>query len=185
MRRSSIAIDADLPFEPASPRSGKLDLAETYAVCRHLFGERGKGFDDWKGGFAFPFALEVPVAARPAYLLNVINFRSGVQYNLKLVDPATNGCKTRFITPRTPPSFPARKFIGSWLFSPGSGGLFRSALCLVEGSFSGGAIDTDLVRRGGEEFFTRGFESSEEFEKTLATLADAFPPGFYARDWDW
>ncbi len=78
MRRSSIAIDADLPFEPAAPRSGKLHLAETYAVCRHLFGERGKGLDDWKGGFAFPLALEVPVAARrPAYLLSVMNCGDG------------------------------------------------------------------------------------------------------------
>ena len=58
--RSSIAIEEDLDFQIALSRSADLDLAETYAVCRDLFGERGRGFDDWKGGFAFPLALEVP-----------------------------------------------------------------------------------------------------------------------------
>ena len=49
-------------------------------------------------------------------------------------------------------------------------------------------MQSNLILYGfdGEEFFTRGFESSEEFEKTRATLAERLPaPGFYARDWDW
>ena len=44
----------------------KLTLAETYALCRDLFGERGKGFDDWKGGFAFPVAGGFRGDPRPA-----------------------------------------------------------------------------------------------------------------------
>jgi hypothetical protein len=35
----------------------------------------------------------------------------------------------------------------------------------------------------GEQFFTREFESSEEFEKTRAALAERLPkPGFYTPD---
>jgi hypothetical protein len=47
------------------------------------------------------------------------------------------------------------------------------------------AVESNLILYGfdGEEFFTRGFESSEEFEKTLAALAERLPaPRFYARD---
>ena len=190
MRRSSIAIDADLPFEPASPRSGKLDLAETYAVCRHLFGERGKGFDDWKGGFAFPFALEVPVAARrPAYLLNVMNFRSGVQYNLrKLVDPSDERLQNPIYYPPDAAEFSGAEIHRFMAFFAGFlEGCFEALMSWWKDRFLL-AVQSNLILYGfdGEEFFTRGFESSEEFEKTRATLAERLPaPGFYARDWDW
>ena len=49
------------------------------------------------------------------------------------------------------------------------------------------AVESNLVLYGfdGAEFFTRGFQSSEEFEKTRATLAERLPaPGFYACDGD-
>ncbi len=189
MRRWSIAIDADLPFEPAAPGSGKLDLAETYAVCRHLFGERGRGFDDWKGGFAFPFALEVPGAARrPAYLLNVMNFRSGVEYNLrKLVDPSDERLQNPIYYPPDAAEFPRAEIHRFMAFFAGFlEGYFESLTMWWKDRFLL-AVESNLILYGfdGEEFFTRGFESCEEFEKTRATLAERLPaPGFYARDRD-
>lgn len=56
-----------------------LKLAQTYAVCCTLFGERGQRFDDWKGAFSFPLALHIEGVSRlPAYLLNLFHYRSHV-----------------------------------------------------------------------------------------------------------
>jgi hypothetical protein len=48
-------------------------------------------------------------------------------------------------------------------------------------------VESNLILYGydGEAFFTRRFDSAEEFERTRATLAERLPaPGFYARHED-
>ena len=139
LRRWSIAINVDLPLELVVPRSDQLGLAETYAVCRHLFGERGRGFDRWKGGFAFPFALEVPGAARcPAYLLDVMNYRSGLEYFLrKLVDPSDERLQNSIYYPPDAAEFPRAEihrlvafFVGFWRVTSNRSGCFgKSVFC--------------------------------------------------------
>jgi hypothetical protein len=187
LRRWSIAINVDLPLELVVPRSDQLGLAETYAVCRHLFGERGRGFDRWKGGFAFPFALEVPGAARcPAYLLDVMNYRSGLEYFLrKLVDPSDERLQNSIYYPPDAAEFPRAEIHRLVAFFVGFlEGYFQSLRLFWEERFLL-AVESNAILYGfdGKEFFTRHFESSEEFEKTRATLAERLPvPGFYARD---
>ncbi len=115
LRKCSIAIEEYFALDYEIARSGhELTLAETYAVCRDLFGERGKGFDEWKGGFAFPFALEVPRAARrPAYLFQVVNFRGSVEYRLrKLVDPNDERLKEPLYYPPDADEFPRKEITG-------------------------------------------------------------------------
>ena len=149
MRRSSIAINVDLPLELVVPRSDQLGLAETYAVCRHLFGERGRGFDRWKGGFAFPFALEVPGAARcPAYS-HVMNYRSGLEYFLrKLVDPSDERLQNSIYYPPDAAEFPRAEIHRLVAFFVGFlEGYFQSLRLFWGRAFSvGRGIECDLVR---------------------------------------
>ena len=47
------------------------------------------------------------------------------------------------------------------------------------------AVESNLILYGydGEQFFTRRFDSREEFGRIRATLGERLPtPGFYARD---
>jgi len=189
LHRRSILIDTTsaLGFAPLGAR--KADLAETYAVCRRLFGERGRGFDDWKGDFAFPLALEVPGAARrPAYLLTVVNVRSGVECILrKLVDPTDERLKNPIYYPADPAEFPAadvHRFVNFFAefvegFAQSLAGWWKDRFLL--------SVQSNLIRYGfdGEQFFTRDFESSEVFKQARTTLAERLPtPGFYTNDSD-
>ena len=187
LHRRSIVIDTTSARGFAPFGAWKADLAETYAVCRHLFGERGRGFDDWKGDFAFPLALEVPRAARrPAYLFTVINLRSCVECILrKLVDPADERLKNPIYYPADEAEFPAadvQEFIG--FFAGFVKGFAESLTRRWEAPFLL-SVQSNLILYGfdGEQFFTRDFESREEFEQTRAALAERLPtPGFYASD---
>jgi hypothetical protein len=109
---ASIAIQEMSPWLEYQIRK-KLDLSlgELYACMKSLFGERGRGFDDWKGAFSFPLALEVPgTARRPPYVLNVINFRSGVEHRFrKVVDKSDPRLKTHAYYPPDPEEFPLTK----------------------------------------------------------------------------
>lgn len=187
--RSTIAIEEDLPFEFALSRSADLHLAETYAVCRHLFGERGRGFDDWKGGFAFPLGLEVPRAPRrPAYLFKVMNYRSGVEYCLRrLVDPSDKRLKEPVYYPPDAAEFSRAEINRFTSFFVGFLKGYFESLTTWWGDRFLLAVESNLILYGfdGEEFFTQRFDSPEEFKETRATLAKRLPtPGFYARDGD-
>ncbi len=187
LRRWSIAINVDLPLELVVPRSDQLGLAETYAVCRHLFGERGRGFDRWKGGFAFPFALEVPGAARcPAYLLerDELSQRPGVLSAQAGGSERRAAAKLDLLSPgcRRVSRAEIHRLVA--FFVGFLEGYFQSLRLFWEERFLL-AVESNAILYGfdGKEFFTRHFESSEEFEKTRATLAERLPvPGFYAHD---
>jgi hypothetical protein len=48
------------------------------------------------------------------------------------------------------------------------------------------AVESNLILFGfdGEQFFTRHFDSPEQFEETRAALAERLPkPGYYTHDW--
>lgn len=177
---SSIAIKESFGIQ------NNLDLAETYAICRHLFGERGGGFDDWKGGFAFPLALDVPRAAhRPAYLFRVLNYRGGVKHELyKRVDPDDERLKNPVYYPPDPAEFSREEIDAFTGFFVGFlEGYFESVKDWCKDRFLL-AVESNRILYGfdGEKFFTRRFDSRNKFQKTRVTLAKALPaPGYYSR----
>lgn len=185
--RSSIAIeeDAQLAYTLTASQD-RLSLAETYATCQHLFRDRGKGFDDWKGAFAFSLALKVPRATRRrAYLFNVMNFRSGVEYTLrKVVEPTDQRLKNPVYYPPDETEFSRaeiNRFIAT--FVGYLEGYCESLATRWTERFLL-AVESNLILFGfdGEKFFTRGFQDPEEFGETRATLAKQLPtPGFYPR----
>ena len=190
LRECSIAIEEDFELEYEIARSAdRLTLAETYAVCRDLFGERGDGFDDWKGGFAFPFALDVPRAARrPAYLFHVVNFRGRAEFRLRrLVDANDERLKNPIYYPPDADEFSREEISGFVRYFVG----FLEGYCESLASRWTDrfllAVESNLILYGfdGDSFFTRQFQSPEDFAATRAKLAERLPtPGFYASDQD-
>ena len=177
---SSIAIKDSFGFHD-------LDLAETYAVCRHLFGERGRGFDDWKGGFAFPFALDVPRAARrPAYVFRVVNYRGGVSYDLyRLVDPDDKRLENPVYYPPDAAEFSSEEIDAFMTFFAGFLDYHFESLKTWWNERFLLAVQSNLILYGfdGEEFFTRRFDSEKAFDKSHIALAKRLPtPGFYRRN---
>lgn len=72
-------------------QTGKPQLAQTYAACHSLFGPSGRLFDNWKGSFSFPLAVRIDgVVPTPAYLINLLNFRSGVMVRILQRMPASD-----------------------------------------------------------------------------------------------
>ena len=130
-------------------------------------------------------ALEVPGAARcPAYLFNVMNYRRGVEYSLrKLVDASDERLQDPIYHPPDAAEFPRAEIHWFMAFFAGFLEGFSKSLTLFWKERFLLAVKSNLILYGfdGEEFFTRDFESSEEFEKTRATLAERLPAlGFYA-----
>ena len=184
LRGRTIAVQPASGFQVAfSWRSG-LNLAETYAVCRHLFGERGMGFDDWKGGFVFPLALDPPRAARrPAYVFRVLNYRSGVSYDLRrIVESGDSRLENPIEYPPDETEF-SRQEIDA--FTDFFVGFLEGYFEVLKASWNEPfllAVESNLILYGfdGVRFFTRQFESPTNFEKTRSKLAHRLPtPGFY------
>jgi hypothetical protein len=82
LMRQAIALSDSDNMIPLQMGPERMELAPTYASCLKLFGARGKLFDAGKGGFSFPLTLDIEsVSQQPAYLLNLFNYRSGVQFS--------------------------------------------------------------------------------------------------------
>ncbi|HLK59080.1 MAG TPA: hypothetical protein VKU00_21140 [Chthonomonadaceae bacterium] len=87
--RRSLAIQEDgffllNLFRPQGQERGRMNFAETYLILKYLYGESGQCYDDYKGSFAFPFALDVIKRERSFhYLLRVHNFRSMLEFALR------------------------------------------------------------------------------------------------------
>jgi hypothetical protein len=181
---TTIAVQPATGFQVAFSWRSELNLAETYAVCRHLFGERGRGFDDWKGGFAFPFALDPPRATRrPAYMFRVVNYRSGVSYDLRrIVESGDSRLENPIEYPPDEAEF-SRQEIDT--FTNFFVGFLEGSFEVLKASWNDQfllEVESNLILYGfdGVRFFTRQFQSPTTYERTRNKLAQRLPtPGFY------
>ena len=105
----------------------------------------------------------------------------------KLVDPTDKRLNDPIYYPADPAEFPADhvyQFIDFFAgfvkgFAESLTGWWKDRFLL--------SVQSNLILYGfdGEQFFTRNFESSEEFEQTRASLSEYLPtPGFYTSDSD-
>lgn len=91
---NSVPIKEDIGFQMDlilhDRRRGKhVSLGEYYAAFEAVFGESGQLYDDYKGAFSFPFEVSVfKTEAVYLYLLNVLNWRSTVEFRFsKVISP--------------------------------------------------------------------------------------------------
>jgi hypothetical protein len=92
LRRSLSIEDQSLAvywliWAPSAPI--QLSLPAAYLTLKHLSGESGHWFDDYKSSFSFPFALEVQRAGRMyPYLFEARNYGDGLEFPVRrVVDP--------------------------------------------------------------------------------------------------
>jgi hypothetical protein len=90
LRRRSLAIKDPLMtvywtlWSPSSPL--RLSQSAAYLALKHLVGESGRWFDDYKCSFSFPFALEGESARRTSsYLFEVRNYGGGLEFPIRRV----------------------------------------------------------------------------------------------------
>ncbi len=182
--RTAIAFNDPHPISIYKIGKREFDLAQTYAACCSLFGERGRLFDDWKGGFSFPLTLEIEgISRKPAYLINVIDYRGGVDPRLKQTvakdDPRLT---TNQLYQHDDPELTTERFckilfhlIG---FLEGYAGTFpwKTPFLL--------AVDSNNLLYGfspTEGFFHRAFDEPEDYSRTRKELSVTLPaPIFYS-----
>ncbi len=159
-------------------------LAQTYAVCMTCFGERGRLFDDWKGGFSFPLSLTIEGDDRkPAYLINLYNYRSGISFQiLQSVEHDDPRLKGHCLYEHNDPKFPTKRLSFLIFYLIG----------FIQGfseSFSWHSpyllqVQSNLILYGyspSEGFFNRQFEDHHEYEAVLKTLSETLPtPKYYS-----
>ncbi len=188
LRRSSIAIEEiSAWFEHQLSRSLELSLGEFYASLKCIFGERGCGFDDWKGDFAFPLALEVPGAVRrPAYLLKVIDFRGSVEHLFrKLVDPDDPRLEDPIYYPPEPKELSLDQMEHFLSYFVGYQKGYYEELWRSRQEPFLLAVTSNHILYGfdGERFFEEQIESERRFERRRSALGKRLPtPGFYPGD---
>lgn len=84
----SISIEADYSFwyEMIKQNQNIPNLAQFYATFQAAFGESGQVYDDWKGAFNFAFKVDIFKDKQTIpYLLNVVNWRSAVEFRFKKI----------------------------------------------------------------------------------------------------
>jgi hypothetical protein len=90
LQRRSLAIQDPLlmVYVTLSAQSAPLRLSQpaTYLTLKHLVGESGCFFDDYKCSFSFPFALQVEREERTyPYLFEVRNYGGGLEFPIRRV----------------------------------------------------------------------------------------------------
>lgn len=176
--RTCIAINDLLDVTMAQIHGKGPMLAQTYAVCKSWFGERGRLFDDWKGGFSFPLALTIEGHDRkPAYLMNVFNFRSGVNFQvLQCVDQDDPRLKRQTAFDHDDPQFSSKQlsFLIFYLIGFIEG---YSENCSWSSPFLL-RVQSNLILYGyspSDGFFNREFDDNQEYESVLKTLDESLP----------
>jgi hypothetical protein len=90
LHRRSIAIEEDNSFQLYllyMYREGRLpSLPQSYLALVDLFGDSGHSFDNYKGSFSFPLALDVDKGGRTfAYLLEIGDYRGSLEFRLRKI----------------------------------------------------------------------------------------------------
>jgi hypothetical protein len=86
----------------------QLNLAEAYLVLKDWTGESGRLFDDWKGSFTFPFALDVIKSDQSfPYMLEVCDCRGSLEFRIwKVVAADDDRIREGLIRPPFSGEFP-------------------------------------------------------------------------------
>ncbi len=183
LRRSTIAIER-VPFWIEDELRGRteLSLGEFYASMKSLFGERGRLFDQWKCTFSFPLALDVRGVARsPAYILEIKDFRGGIEHNfLQVVSPSDPRLKDPTYYAADPEELSASRM--AHLLSHFTGfqkGFYESYPHTQEPFLM--VVESNLILYGhnGQRFFEEQ-PDHKDFDARWRVLSARLPtPGFY------
>jgi len=177
--QNSLAIADDEGFyigfyHSLERRGDYLNFAKIYATLKSLCGESGKGYDDWKGSFSFPFLVEVIKGGKEfRYLLNIFNYRDSLYFNFRKPLPPNDQRFDRQVIHQPLAEEFSREEINSFIIS------FYAYLVSTFKAMAPGynefffkRVDSNGILFGyeDEKFFEEHYKAPEEYKKTVERL---------------
>ncbi|WP_207687077.1 hypothetical protein [Desulfonema limicola] len=100
-------------------------FSKMFTALKLLFGESGKYYDDWKGSFSFPFLILNKDKEEIAYLMNIYNIRSSIEFGMRKLIKSADDTLERDIIHKPFEDFPREEinyfinfFVGYLYSSP-------------------------------------------------------------------
>jgi len=179
LEKNSLAIADDYGFYMRfyhflEQRGDYLNFAQIYATLKSLCGESGKGYDDWKGSFSFPFLVEVKKGEKIfRYLLNIFNYRDSLYFGIrKPLQPDDDKFDRQLIHQPFEDEF-SREEINSFItsFYAYLVGFFREIKPSYD-EFFFKRVDSNGILFGYKDgqFFQEHYNSPEEYKKAVMML---------------
>lgn len=148
-------------------------FSKMYATLKEIFGESGKGYDDWKGSFSFPFLIHFKKEEQEfSYLINIHNIRSSIEFKLAKLICADDGSFERGVFYHPFQDFPREeiKYFTNYLVGFLTG-YFESAKGQFDEYFFK-TVESNLVIFGCKDgcYFDNNYETEKEFREALQEL---------------
>ncbi|QTA89027.1 hypothetical protein [Desulfonema magnum] len=148
-------------------------FSKMYVSLKALFGESGKYYDDWKGSFSFPFLIHFYKGEEEfGYLINLMNIRSSMEFNLVKLIPADDDRFDRSVLHNPFEEFP-REEINYFInyFVGFLTGFFKTTADQYDECFFKTA-ESNLILFGYNDgdFFDDQYDNEEEFREAIQKL---------------
>jgi hypothetical protein len=144
-----------------------------YVTLKHIFGESGSYYDDYKGSFSFPFLIYFKKGEEEfGYAMNIYNVRSVIEFNMAKLIHADDKTAIRGIFNHPFDEFPESEITYVINFLVGYlTGYFRM---LVEGynEFFFHSVQSNLIVYGYKDgkFFQNHYNSQKKFDNAIQEL---------------
>ncbi len=156
-------------------RDGKMifrSFPKMYVALYSLFGKSGRCYDDWKGSFSFPFLILRDEDEAFGYIMNVINIRSSIEFNLRKLIHVEDNSHERGVIHKSFEDFPRDEityFIG--FFAGFLTGYFNSSSERYD-EFFFQKTESNLILFGYKDgvFFEDQYEDEKEFMNAIREL---------------
>lgn len=178
LRKNTLSIAQDYAFLMYLYSNENLiyrSFSRMYATLKHLFGESGGYYDDWKGSFSFPFLICFERDGQDVeYLINVYNFRSAIEFSLYKLISSENQEYDKMVIHKPFPEF-IKEQINIFLicFIGNLTDFFEKNLHGNYEAFFYKTAQSNLIIFGHQngEFFDLQFDDPDEFEAKREELA--------------
>lgn len=148
-------------------------MAKMYIALKTRFGASGTSYDDWKGSFGFAFLLSFTHDGKQmAYLLNIFNMRSSIEFKLFKLPGAEEQGIDRHILHHPFPDFPRDSIRSVINYIVGFlSGYFESFEKWYDEPFFH-KVDSNLIVFGfiDGQFFDDQYETQEDYQAVVEEL---------------
>lgn len=179
LRRNSVAISEDYLHLMSLDMDHNCifsSLSRMYVALKMCFGESGKYYDDWKGAFSFPLMIYFEREEQSfAYVMNVVNIRSSIDFKLAKLIPAADNRFDRMVLHDPFEEFPRSEITYVINFLVGYlTGYFETAKDRYDKPFCK-SVNSNLILFGyrDDKFFDQQYEDSDEFDEAEQKMRGA------------
>ncbi|MEI7695163.1 MAG: hypothetical protein WCI64_05905 [Chlorobium sp.] len=176
LRKNSVTLFEDYAHIMSLSRDDSIiysSFPKMYVTLKHIFGESGSYYDDYKGSFSFPFLIYFKKGEEEfGYAMNIYNVRSVIEFNMAKLIHADDKTATRGILNHPFDEFPESEITYVINFLVGYlTGYFRM---LVKGynEFFFHSVQSNLIVYGYKDgkFFQNHYDSQKKFDEVIQEL---------------